>query len=109
MAVEQAKAQGKPKLVKWLRRVRGHTSLHWACEDCDREGLLRGLRSDEFERALPPLAKLEKIARRGKTPTCERSLRLLRLATLPWDVLRRHVWPRSFRESIAAVMDVYYA
>ena len=88
--------------------MRGHTtSLHWACEDRDHEGLLRGLRSDEFERALlPSVAKLEKIARRGKTPACERSVRLLRLAAQPWDVLRRHVWPRSFRESIAAVMDV---
>ena len=36
----------------------------------------------------------------------ERSLRLLRLASEPWDVLRRHVWPRSFRDSVAAVADV---
>ena len=33
-------------------------------------------------------------------------MRLLRLAHEPWDVLRRHVWPRSFREHIAAVTDV---
>ena len=59
VAIDEAKAQGKPKLAKWLRRVRGHTTpLHWACEDRDREGLLLGLRSDEFERALPPLATL---------------------------------------------------
>ena len=106
--IHEAKKQGKRKLAKWLRRVRGHTtSLHWACEDRDREGMLRGLRSDEFEgAALPPLAELELIARRGKRPTCERSLRLLRLALEPWDVLRRHVWPRSFRDSVAAVADV---
>jgi hypothetical protein len=107
MAVNEAKAQDLPKLAKWLRRVRSHTtSLHWACEDRDREGLLRGLRSNEFERALPPLAELEKIAHRGKTPVCERSLRLLRLASLPWDILFRHVAPRSFREHITAVIDI---
>ena len=33
-------------------------------------------------------------------------MRLLRFAYEPWDVLRRHVWPRSFREHIAAVTDV---
>ena len=104
--IDIAKDKGQRKLAKWLNRVRGHTSIHWACEDRDREGLLRVLRSDEFERALPPLAELEKIARRGKTPTCERSVRLLRLAAQPWDVLRRHVWPRSFRDRIVAVMDV---
>ena len=104
--IDIAKDKGQRKLAKWLNRVRGHTSIHWACEDRDREGLLRVLRSGEFERALPPLAELEKIARRGKTPTCERSVRLLRLAAQPWDVLRRHVWPRSFRDRIVAVMDV---
>ena len=105
--VDEAKAQGKRKLAKWLRRVYGHaTSLHWACEDRDREGLLRRLRSDEYERALPPLAELEAIATHKHAPACERSVRLLRLAHEPWDVLRRHVWPRSFREHIAAVTDV---
>ena len=85
----------------------GHaTSLHWACEDRDREGLLRRLRSDEYERALPPLAELEAVATHKHAPACERSLRLLRFAYEPWDVLRRHVWPRSFRDRIATVMDV---
>ena len=105
--VDEAKAQGKRKLAKWLRRVYGHaTSLHWACEDRDREGLLRRLRSGEYERALPPLAELEAIATHKHAPACEQSVRLLRLAHEPWDVLRRHVWPRSFREHIAAVTDV---
>jgi len=31
-------------------------------------------------------------------PACEQSVRLLRLVHEPWDVLRRHVRPRSFRE-----------
>ena len=105
--VDEAKTQGKRKLAKWLRRVYGHaTSLHWACEDRDREGLLRRLRSDEYERALPPLAELEAIATHKHAPACEQSVRLLRLAHEPWDVLRRHVWPRSFRDRIATVMDV---
>ena len=105
--VDMAKTQGKRKLAKWLRRVCGHaTSLHWACEDRDREGLLRRLRSDEYERPLPPLAELEAIATHKHAPACEQSVRLLRLAHAPWDVLRRHVWPRSFREHIAAVTDV---
>ena len=107
--IDEAKQQGKRKLAKWLRRVRRHTtSLHWACEDRDREGLLRLLRSDEYEGALPSLARLEKICAKHKhaPPVCERSQRLLRLAYGPWDVLRRHVWPRSFREHIAAVTDV---
>ena len=67
---------------------------------------LRRLRSDEYERALPPLAELEAIATHKHAPACERSLRLLRFAHEPWDVLRRHVWPRSFRDRIATVMDV---
>jgi hypothetical protein len=107
-AVSEANQQaGMRKLAKWLRRVRTHaTSLHWACEDRDREGLFRLLRSNEYERPLPPLAELEAVATHKHAPACERSLRLLRLAYVPWDVLRRHVWPCSFREHIAAVTDV---
>ena len=72
--VDTAKAQGKRKLAKWLRRVYGHaTSLHWACEDRDREGLLRRLRSDEYERALPPLAALEAIATHKHAPRASRA------------------------------------
>ncbi len=92
--VDLAKVQGKRKLAKWLRRVYGHaTSLHWACEDRDREGLLRRLRSDEYERPLPPLAELEAIATHKHAPACEQSVRLLRLAHEPWDVPRPPLSP----------------
>jgi hypothetical protein len=75
------------------------------CEDRDREGLLCSLRSGEFERALPSLADLETIATHKHAPVCERTTTLLRLAYEPWGVLRRHLWPRSFRGGVAAVMN----
>ena len=90
--------------------MRSHTTtLHWACEDRDREGLLRCLRSGEFEGALPPLPDLEAVVRLREfgpvTFMCEQSLRLLRLASKPWGVLSRHLWPPSFRRGVAAVMS----
>ena len=95
--VDMAKTQGKRKLAKWLRRVCGHaTSLHWACEDRDREGLLRRLRSDEYERALPPLAELEAIATHKHAPACEQSVRLLRHAHEPWERILNLVTPQKF-------------
>jgi len=89
-----------PKLAKWIRRVRGFTPLHWACEDRDFTELLRLLRSNKYERGLPPLAELEAVATRAtkRNPACSRTLALLRSAYEPWDVLQRYVWPRSFRE-----------
>ena len=104
---ENASADGSanPKLAKWIRRVRGFTSLHWACEDRDIAELLRLLRSSTYERGLPPLAELEAVATRAtkRNPACSRTLALLRSAYEPWDVLRRHVWPRSFRERMGLV------
>ena len=38
-----------------------------------------------------------------RNPACSRTLALLRSAYEPWDVLRRHVWPRSFRERMELV------
>ena len=38
-----------------------------------------------------------------RNPACSRTLALLRSAYEPWDVLRRHVWPRSFRERMGLV------
>ena len=101
-----AEEKGLRSFAKWLRRVSNHaTPLHWACENRDREGLLRSLRSGEFERALPSLADLKTIAAHKHAPVCERTTTLLRLAYEPWGVLRRHLWPRSFRGGVAAVMN----
>jgi len=53
----------------------------------------------------PPQKKAAKTAIVVHAAVCAQFVQLLRPAYEPWNVLRRHVWPRSFRVHVLVVLE----
>ena len=122
-AHDLALEHGHPPLARWLRRARGFTPLHFACDARDDAEVLRMLREGAIDicarsNPIPPPAAAAATAAAAVTPSppataldvaggvSDRTLELMQWASAPWIPEHPEVWPASFRRAVRVMLLV---